>query len=160
MSSLTRVLEHSLQYGVESLPTTELFALVLCGEKSTKQREKALQLIQRLLAEHKETSAILSTDLHELLAHDFDEKLAHRLIALLELHRRLARPVEQRYQIRSPRDAANLVLPEMRQLKTEHMRVMVLDTKNQLVFKLPGSHPLPQSPIRRPRAEFRRSYGN
>lgn len=134
MSTFTHVLEHSQQYGVESLPTAELFALVLCGEKSAKQREKALQLIQRLLAEHKDTPAILSADVHELFAHEFDAKLAHRLVALFELHRRLARPVDQRCQIKSPRDAANIVMSEMRQLKTEHMRVLVLNTKNQPVF--------------------------
>lgn len=133
MSSIKRVLEHSQQYGVESLPTAELFTLVLCGEKASKQREKALQLIQRISAD-RNGSAILSIDVHELFAHEFDEKLAYRLIALLELHRRLARPADQPYRIVSPRDAARLVMPEMRQLKTEHMRILVLDTKNQVVL--------------------------
>lgn len=134
MTTIKHVLEHSQQYGVESLPTADLFALVLCGEKTTKQREKAFQLIQRVLAEHGGASTILSADEYELFAHEFDEKLAYRLIALLELHRRLARPAEQLYQIVSPRDAARLVMPEMRQLKTEQMRILVLNTKNQVVL--------------------------
>lgn len=134
MTTIKHVLEHSQQYGVESLPTADLFALVLYGEKAAKQREKAFQLIQRVLAEHGSTSAILNADEYELFANEFDEKLAYRLIALLELHRRLALPAEQLYQITSPRDAARLVMPEMRQLKTEQMRILVLDTKNQVVL--------------------------
>jgi DNA repair protein RadC len=132
--SVKHVLEHSQQYGIESLPTTELFTLVLCGETTTKQRQKALQLIQRILADRGDTAAILNTDVHELFAHEFDEKLAYRLVALLELHRRLARPADPRYQIKAPRDAAQLVTPEMRQLKTEQMRILVLDTKNCVVL--------------------------
>jgi DNA repair protein RadC len=134
MTTIKHVLEHSQQYGVESLPTANLFALVLYGEKTAKQREKAFQLIQRVLAEHSSTSAILNADEYELFANEFDEKLAYRLVALLELHRRLARPAEQLYQITAPRDAARLVMPEMRQLKTEQMRILVLDTKNQVVL--------------------------
>lgn len=133
-TSLKGVLEHSQQYGVESLPTSELFTLILCGEKTTKQREKAFQLIQRTLAERNDVSAILNADEYELFANGFDDKFAFRLVALLELCRRLARPAEPYYQITSPGDAARLVMPEMRQLKTEQMRILVLDTKNHVVL--------------------------
>ena len=37
---------------------------------------------------------------------------------------------EERPQIRTPADAANLVLTEMGLLEQEHLRVMLLDTKN------------------------------
>jgi DNA repair protein RadC len=136
MSSLKRVLEQSQQYGVEALSTAELFTLILCGDSAAnaKQREKALQLIQRLLAERNTTTAILGTDVYELFAAEFDDKLAYRLVALLELYRRLARPAEPRYRIVSPGDVARLVMPEMSYLKFEQMRVLVLDTKNQVVL--------------------------
>lgn len=136
MSSFKHVLEHSQQYGVEALSTAELFTLVLYGNgaASTKQREKALQAIQSLLAERSNTAAIVGTDIYELFAAKFDEKLAYRLVALLELNRRLARPAEQRYQICCPADAARLVMPEMSHLKTEQMRILALDTKNQVVL--------------------------
>ncbi|HEU5378677.1 MAG TPA: DNA repair protein RadC [Ktedonobacteraceae bacterium] len=136
MSSFKHVLEHSQQYGVEALSTAELFTLVLCGNSAAnaKQREKALQAIQRLLAERNSTAAIVSTDVYELFAAEFDDKLAYRLVALLELNRRLTRPAEQRYQIRCPGDAARLVMPEMSHLKTEQMRILALDTKNQVVL--------------------------
>ena len=136
MSHFKSVLEHSQQYSVEALSIAELFTLVLCGNGTAnlKQREKALQAIQNLLAERSNTAAILSTDVYELFAAEFDDKLAYRLVALLELNRRLARPAEQRYQIRCPGDAARLVMPEMSHLKTEQMRILALDTKNQVVL--------------------------
>lgn len=118
--------------GVEALSTAELFTLILRGNgaANARQREKALQLIQRLLAERNTTAAILGTDVYELFAAEFDDKLAYRLVALLELYRRLARPAEPRYRIVSPRDAARLVMPEMSYLKVEQMRVLALDMKN------------------------------
>jgi DNA repair protein RadC len=135
MSPLKQVLEHSQRYGVEALSTAELFTLILCGNGTTsaRQREKALQLIQRLLADRGNTAAILSTDIHELFASEFDEKLAHRLAALVELNRRLTRPADNLYTILCPSDAARLLMPEMSHLKAEQMRVLVLDTKNHVV---------------------------
>lgn len=63
----------------------------------------------------------------------FFDKLAYRLVALLELHRRLIRPSEQRPQVCCPGDVASLVMPQMQHLKVEQMRVLVLDSKNQVV---------------------------
>ena len=40
---------------------------------------------------------------------------------------------DEKYQIKSPVDAANLVMPEMAYLDHEQMRILVLDTKNQVV---------------------------
>src|ERR1700680_3849737 len=40
---------------------------------------------------------------------------------------------EEKYQIKSPLDAANLVMMEMTFLDHEQMRILVLDTKNQVV---------------------------
>jgi DNA repair protein RadC len=134
MSSLKRVLEHSQQYGVESLPTAELLTLALCGDGTARQREKALGLIQQVMTERTGTSELLSTDIYELFDREFDEKLAYRLVALLELIRRLSRPYERRYQITCPADAARLVMSEMRLLKQEQMRVLVLDTKNHVIL--------------------------
>lgn len=134
MSGLKRVLEHSQHYGVESLPTAELLTLALCGDGTIRQREKALELIQEVLKDRTGTSELLSTDVYELFDREFDEKLAYRLVALLELIRRLSRPYERRYQIACPADAARLVMSEMRLLKQEQMRVLALDTKNHVVL--------------------------
>jgi DNA repair protein RadC len=59
---------------------------------------------------------------------------AAQLQAFLETARRLTLPPPtKRYQIISPKDAARLVTPNMAFLDHEEMRVLVLDTKNQVV---------------------------
>ena len=61
------------------------------------------------------------------------EAKAAQLQAVLEVARRLTIPRdEEKYTIKSPLDAANLVRPEMEFLDHEELRVLVLDTKNQV----------------------------
>jgi DNA repair protein RadC len=59
---------------------------------------------------------------------------AVELQAALELGRRLGglHP-EARPQVRSPADLANLLIPEMAFLEQEHLRVVLLNTKNQVL---------------------------
>jgi DNA repair protein RadC len=42
-------------------------------------------------------------------------------------------PPEDRPQISSPADAAHLLMPEMSYLEQEHLRVVLLDTKNRVL---------------------------
>ncbi len=72
--------------------------------------------------------------------HGFGEAKAAHVKAALEIGRRLllAQP-EQRPQITSPGDVANLLLLEMSHLEQEHLRVVILNTKNLLARISPGS---------------------
>src|SRR5262249_14315389 len=55
------------------------------------------------------------------------------LKAALEIGRRLLLTEhEQRFQIKSPTDAANLLMLEMSHLDQEHLRTVLLDTKNRV----------------------------
>jgi len=82
--------------------------------------------------------------LQELLRADFGalsrelgNAKAAQLQAILELARRLTVPqAEGRYTITSPQDAANLVMPQMMHLDHEELRVLVLNTKNQVIANL------------------------
>lgn len=57
-----------------------------------------------------------------------------RLRAALELGRRMwTEPWQDRPIIKSPGDAANLLVPEMGGLEQEEMRVLALNTKNRLI---------------------------
>lgn len=57
-----------------------------------------------------------------------------RLRAALELGRRmLLEPLQDRPIVRSPADAANLLIPEMAGLEQEQMRVVLLNTKNRVL---------------------------
>jgi DNA repair protein RadC len=57
-----------------------------------------------------------------------------RLRAAMELGRRmLIEPIQDRPLVRSPADAANLLIPEMAGLEQEQMRVVLLNTKNRVM---------------------------
>ncbi len=127
-----RLLEQVQQYGIEQLSDADLLALVLSKGTAT-DHQRALKRIQALLTERGGLAGMLTTDVGELLEHEFDAVLATRLHALLEVARRLTRPVEKHNQIISVEDVAQLVGPEMRYLDHEEMRVLVLDTKNYVV---------------------------
>ena len=59
---------------------------------------------------------------------------AGQIKAALELGRRLmTATVEDRPQIKSPADAANLLIPEMGLLEQEQLRVLLLDSRNRLL---------------------------
>lgn len=59
---------------------------------------------------------------------------AKRLIATLQLARKLSRPTcTEPEVIRRPQDAADLLMPEMRYLQQEHFVVLFLNTKNHLI---------------------------
>ncbi len=59
---------------------------------------------------------------------------AAQIKAAIELGRRLAAAVpEEKFRIQSPEDAAGLLLYEMGALEREHLRVVLLDTRNQLI---------------------------
>jgi DNA repair protein RadC len=59
---------------------------------------------------------------------------AARIKAAFELGQRLyTEPAEERPVVRSPADAANLLMPEMSLLEQEHLRVVLLDTRNHVL---------------------------
>ena len=61
------------------------------------------------------------------------QNTAARIKAALNLGLRLSLPIEERPTINFPGDAAALVQPEMSLLETEHLRVILLDTRNHVL---------------------------
>ncbi len=89
----------------------------------------------RLLSHYGSLGALRHVDTSTLrAAHGLTHRQAGRLLDALDLATRLlVEPREERPRVTSPRDAARLVLPEMGLLESEQMRVLLLDTKNQLI---------------------------
>jgi len=121
-------LEH---YGEGSLSTAELIAILL---RTGVKGESALRLAERLLARY---------GLMGLARGGFTELQQEKGVgpakvtqikAALELGRRLliASPTD-RPQVKSPADAANLLMLEMGMLEQEHLRVMLMDTRNRVL---------------------------
>ena len=75
----------------------------------------------------------MRADFAELCAeYGMGEAKSAQVKAALELGRRLAHlQVDARFRIRTPADAANLVMLELAYLDTEQMRILLLDASRQ-----------------------------
>ncbi len=122
-------LEH---YGAEALSTTELMAILL---RTGSQGENVLTLATRLLVEFGGLGGLVRAGFSELSAvRGVGKAKAAQLKAGLEIGRRLLITApDERPQITSPADAADLLMLEMGHLEQEHLRVLLLDTKNRVL---------------------------
>jgi DNA repair protein RadC len=133
---MKRLRERLLVYGSETLLTEELLTLIL---RTGADEEKGYGLASKLLATYGGLGGLLQAECKELTqVHGLSETRSALLKAVLELGRRLNRPpAEKPYQIITPADAANLVMPDMAFLEYEQLRVIVLDTRNQVIDNVP-----------------------
>jgi DNA repair protein RadC len=115
-------------YGPAALSTTELLA-ILAGTPSQ------IQDAANLMAVFEGIDGVARANLPELQQQPgIGEATAARIKAAFELGRRLlVQPPPDRCQIRTPADAANLLLPDMGLLEQEQMRTILLDTKNRVI---------------------------
>lgn len=117
--------------GPAALSDAELLAILLrVGVAGT----NVVQLAQRLLVENGGWGGLLRADYHTLCQqHGMGEAKTAALKAALEIGRRLLLTAqEERFQIRSPADVAQLMQLEMSHLDQEHLRAICLDTKNRV----------------------------
>jgi len=132
MPSGERPRERLQNYGEAALSSPELIAILL---RTGWQEENVLVLSTRLLTTYGGLPGLARASLNELAAlKGMGPAKACQLKAALELGRRLvvATP-DQRPKITSPADAANLLMPEMSMLEQEHLRLLLLDTKNAVI---------------------------
>jgi len=132
LPSSERPRERLLNYGAGALSTAELLAIIL---RTGTTDENVVRMSQRLLATFGDVGGLVQTNPASLMAEKgLGPAKVTQLKAALELGRRLlVESPEERPQVRSPADAANLVLSEMGLLEQEHLRVMLLDTKNRVL---------------------------
>jgi DNA repair protein RadC len=124
--------ERLKNYGAHALSNTELIAILLrVGIKG----ENVARLAERLLKQYDGLAGIARASIEDLKGiRGMGEAKAIHLKAALELGKRLVSiSSDERPTIRSPADAANLVLPEMSTQEQEHMRVLLLDTRNRVL---------------------------
>src|SRR6476620_27848 len=118
--------------GTGALSDAELLAIML---RMGTQGESVIDLANRLLVTDGGLVGLSRVPFSELCeVHGLGEAKACQLKAGLELGRRLlmAQP-EERIQVRSPDDLAPLLILEMAPLDQETLRVVLLNTKNQVI---------------------------
>jgi DNA repair protein RadC len=120
--------ERLRRYGPATLSSAELLAILL-GLPDLGQAEA-------LLARYEGLNGLARAPLTELTGHyrGLGLRKAHQLKAAFELGRRcVVAPPTERLRIKSPADAANLLLAEMGALEQEELRTIIVDTKNQVL---------------------------
>ncbi len=119
-------------YGASSLSTAELLAIIL---RTGTEGESALALATRLLARYGGLTGLAEADFSDLCAEKgLGVAKAAQLKAAFELGKRLlVSSPQERPVVRSPSDAANLLMLEMGFLPKEHLRTILLDTKNRVI---------------------------
>ncbi|HZP25443.1 MAG TPA: DNA repair protein RadC [Dehalococcoidia bacterium] len=131
LPSSERPRERLQQVGASNLSTMELLAIVLRVGSS---RESALAQANRIMARFQGLPGLARASFAELCAeHGVGEAKAAQMLAALELGKRLlAAQPEERPTVTSPRDVGNL-LSAMALLEQEHLRVIMLNTRNHVM---------------------------
>jgi len=121
-------------YGVKTLSTAELIALVL---SSVSGQGDPLATASKLLETYG-VGGLKSIDENQLVSEGLSKAKARLFNVVCELALRLSLsdPDEHR-QIVTPNDAAALLQPFMAHLDHEEFRALVLDTKNRVVANIP-----------------------
>jgi DNA repair protein RadC len=117
--------------GSAALSDSELLAIVL---RSGVEGVNAVQLAQHLLLTFGGWPGVQRASLDELAGQrGIGLAKATAIKAILELARRvLLATYEERPQIKRPTDVAQLLMLEMSHLDQEHLRTVLLDTKNRV----------------------------
>jgi DNA repair protein RadC len=124
--------ERLASIGAAALSNAELIAILL---GSGIRGQNAVQLGQSLLIDLGGMANLPKTSYKELCQRrGIGKAKAAQLIAAIEIGRRISvsRP-EDRPRIQSPDDAANLFVYEMGSLEQEHLRVLLLNTRNECI---------------------------
>jgi DNA repair protein RadC len=124
--------ERLKHYGADHLNNTELLAILL---RTGREGESVIQLASRLLARFNGLPGLAKAGFQELRDEKgVGEAKACQVLAALVLGRRLSSlQPEDRPLVRTPSDAANLLVGELSLLEQEHLRVILLNTRNQVM---------------------------
>lgn len=129
MAAHDRPRERLLQVGAQAVSTVELLAIIL---RTGTGGENVLRLAERLLIHFGDLAGLARATITELQAvRGIGRVKAIEIKAALEVGRRLlAAAPQERPKVTSPADAANLLMSEMMFLEQEHLRLILLDTRN------------------------------
>lgn len=124
--------ERLREYGPRYLSNTELIAILL---RTGLQGENVLSMASRLLATFDGLAGLGRSSFAELCAQrGLSEAKVCQLLAALELGRRyVSLAPQERAAIHSPEDVANLLMAEMSGFDQEHLKVLLLSTKNEVM---------------------------
>ncbi len=132
MAAELRPRERMVAHGVQSLSDAELLAILL---RSGTVTTTAIDLANQLLSRFGGLRGLAGAGIEELQAvKGVGLAKSAEVRAAFELGRRVAcRPGEWQPVVRTPEEAAGLVMQEMRYFDREHFWALVLNTKNRVL---------------------------
>ena len=121
-------------YGAESLSNAELLAIII---KTGTKEQSAVSIAQNILKLNEQAQQENLRFLQEIALEEFmkikgiGKVKAIQLKAVCELTKRIARPINQKKpSIKTPKDVADMLIPELRYEKQEKVKVLILNSKN------------------------------
>ena len=124
-------------YGAEKLSNAELLAIII---KTGTKDYSVISIAQKILSLREDKSTNDLRFLQDISLEEFKQikgigkVKAIQLKAICELTKRIARPINnQKKVIKSPKDVADILIPELRYEKREIAKVIILSTKNTLL---------------------------
>ncbi len=154
LPSEERPRERLQHHGPSAVSTAELLAIQL--RIGTKERS-ALGLAELLLSEFGGLRGVANAGIEQLSrVKGIGPVKATEIAAAVELGKRLAvLTSDEKPVIRSPQDVANLLMPELRDAKKEHLKSLLLDTKNHVLRIVTVSVGILDSSLVHPREVFK-----
>lgn len=125
--------EKLYKYGPEALSNEELIAIII---RTGSMNDSAVDLARKVLSrDNRGLVHLRDTTLEELTqTKGIGECKAAQILAAIEIGKRINfREAFEKVKIKEPGTIANLFMDEMRYLQKEHFRIILLDTKNQII---------------------------
>ncbi|GIP45503.1 UPF0758 protein [Paenibacillus sp. J45TS6] len=146
--------ERMLHHGAGALSHAELLAILL---RTGTRQESAIHVAQRILSEAGSLRSLVDFSIEELVQiKGVGPAKAVQLKAGIELGQRLSQSkLPSSPTIRSPRDAADLLMEQLRYLQKEHFVCLFLNTKNHVIAQETLSMGSLNAAIVHPREVFR-----
>ncbi|WP_436580133.1 RadC family protein [Heyndrickxia oleronia] len=126
--------ERLVKHGARSLSNQELLAILL---RTGTKDESVIQMANRVLQAFDGLRLLKEASLEEIMKiKGIGFAKAVQILATIEIGRRIGNlTYNDRYIIRSPEDAANYVMNDLRFLSQEHFVCLYLSTKNQVIHQ-------------------------
>lgn len=125
--------EKLYKYGSKALSNTELLAIII---RTGNKENTAIEISQKLLAGKKEGISFLTdTSIQEITKiKGIGVCKAAQILAAVELGKRVMTGTHKdKPKITTPSDVADILMLDMAHLKKEHFKIVMLDTKNQVI---------------------------
>ncbi|MEG0306845.1 MAG: DNA repair protein RadC [Clostridium sp.] len=124
--------EKILRYGAEYLSNSELLALIL---RTGTREDNVLTLCDKLISHCGGINGLANPSITELkVVKGIGEAKATQILALVELSTRFnSFKSGEEYKVTSPKDAAFYMMGQMKSLKKEYFKLIMLNTKNVII---------------------------